>query len=130
MLRDIVRNISNGNKDYEFNGTKVALIDERNEISGSYLGIPQMNIGIRTDVMIRIPQKLALDYGDIGVLYGNLLDNAIGRDLSLAGTRRLVTFGIKLHGVNLLGLTDMLTRRSSCTSAISCQAMAAICIDC
>lgn len=32
---------------------------------------------IQTDISIRIPKKMQLDYGDIGVLYGNLLDNAI-----------------------------------------------------
>ena len=47
LLRDIVRNLSNGNKRYGFNGTKIALIDERNEISGSYLGVPQMDVGDR-----------------------------------------------------------------------------------
>lgn len=32
---------------------------------------------IQKDISIRIPKKMQLDYGDIGVLYGNLLDNAI-----------------------------------------------------
>ena len=39
ILRDIVRNISNGNREYGFSGVKVALIDERNEIAGSCMGI-------------------------------------------------------------------------------------------
>lgn len=33
--------------------------------------------GIEMDIQIQIPKKISLDYGDIGVLYGNLLDNAI-----------------------------------------------------
>lgn len=32
---------------------------------------------ITVDTVIRIPKEMKLDYGDIGVLYGNLLDNAI-----------------------------------------------------
>ena len=51
ILRDIVRNISNGNREYGFKGVKVALIDERNEIGGSCMGIPQLDVGIRTDIM-------------------------------------------------------------------------------
>ncbi len=47
LVRDIVRNLSNGNKKYGFRGMKVALIDERNEIGGSYLGVPQMDVGIQ-----------------------------------------------------------------------------------
>ena len=33
--------------------------------------------GIKVDSLILIPKQLEIDYGDIGVLYGNLLDNAI-----------------------------------------------------
>ncbi len=60
LIRDIVRNISNGNEKFGFSGTKVALIDERNEISGSYLGIPQMNVGIRTDVIETCPKDIGI----------------------------------------------------------------------
>ena len=60
LLRDIVRNLSDGNKSYNFNGVKVALIDERNEISGSYLGVSQLNVGIRTDVLETCPKDLGI----------------------------------------------------------------------
>ena len=60
LIRDIVRNLSNGNKEYEFKGIKVALIDERNEISGSYLGSPQMDVGIRTDIIETCPKNLGI----------------------------------------------------------------------
>ena len=60
LIRDIVRNLSNGNKEYGFRGIKVALIDERNEISGSYLGSPQMDVGIRTDIIETCPKNLGI----------------------------------------------------------------------
>lgn len=60
LLRDIVRNLSNGNKKYGFKGIKVALIDERNEIGGSYLGVPQMDIGIRTDIIETCPKDIGI----------------------------------------------------------------------
>ena len=60
LLRDIIRNLSNGNKLFNFDGLKVALIDERNEISGSYLGIPQMDIGIRTDIIETCPKDIGI----------------------------------------------------------------------
>lgn len=44
ILRDIARNISNFKK-------KIAIIDERSEIASSYLGVPQMDVGIRSDVL-------------------------------------------------------------------------------
>lgn len=48
MLRDIVRNISYG---ISCPPMKVALIDERSEIAACHVGIPQNDIGPRTDVM-------------------------------------------------------------------------------
>lgn len=60
LLRDIVRNLSNGNEKYNFKGVNVALIDERNEIAGSYLGIPQMDVGIRTDIIETCPKDVGI----------------------------------------------------------------------
>lgn len=50
ILRDIVRNLSDGVKSINFKGQKVVVIDERSEIAASFNGIPQMNVGLRTDV--------------------------------------------------------------------------------
>ena len=44
ILRDIARNLSDG-------GKKISIIDERSEIAASYFGVPQMRVGIRTDVL-------------------------------------------------------------------------------
>lgn len=55
LIRDISRNISNGFEN--FKGKKVSIIDERSEIAGCYMGIPQMNIGIRTDVLDNCPKS-------------------------------------------------------------------------
>ena len=49
MLRDLVRLISNGRGNMP--GFQVGIVDERSEIAGSYLGIPQNDVGIRTFVM-------------------------------------------------------------------------------
>jgi len=49
LIRDLARNISNG-----FNvikGKKVSIIDERSEIAACYNGNPQLDVGIRTDVL-------------------------------------------------------------------------------
>lgn len=49
LLRDLVRRISDGNEVSE--GKIVGLIDERGEIAASFQGIPQLEVGLRTDVM-------------------------------------------------------------------------------
>ena len=53
VLRDLVRNISN-------KGFTVSLIDERGEIASMYKGIPQNDIGLRTDVMDNVTKSLGM----------------------------------------------------------------------
>lgn len=55
MLRDLVRSFSSGNA--YGRGCNVGLVDERSEIAGSFMGIPQNDIGIRTDVMDACPKS-------------------------------------------------------------------------
>ena len=51
ILRDIARNISNGIGSMGICGRKVVVIDERSEIGACHFGIPQSDLGIRTDVL-------------------------------------------------------------------------------
>ena len=60
LLRDIVRNISNGIKVLGFTGKNVGVVDERGEIAAMYKGIPQNDIGIRTDVIDNMPKPEAM----------------------------------------------------------------------
>ena len=57
MLRDIIRNISNGIPEVNFYGKICGLVDERGEIAAMYQGIPQNDIGIRTDVIENISKS-------------------------------------------------------------------------
>ncbi|MEA4816467.1 MAG: stage III sporulation protein AA [Lachnospiraceae bacterium] len=54
LLRDIIRQISDDA------GKNVSVIDERSEIAGCYMGIPQRDIGQRTDVMDACPKALGM----------------------------------------------------------------------
>ncbi|MDI6602119.1 MAG: stage III sporulation protein AA [Thermoanaerobacteraceae bacterium] len=58
LLRDIVRNISNGGPGRP--GLKVGVVDERSEIAGCYNGVPQNDVGIRTDVLDCCPKDLGM----------------------------------------------------------------------
>ena len=51
ILRDIAQNISNGMYKINLSGKKVTIVDERSEIAACYNGVPQMNVGIRTDIL-------------------------------------------------------------------------------
>ncbi|EYE89691.1 stage III sporulation protein AA [Fervidicella metallireducens AeB] len=56
MLRDIIRVLSSGDRDFNIKGFKIGLVDERSEIAGCYLGVPQRDVGIRTDVLDACPK--------------------------------------------------------------------------
>lgn len=58
MLRDTIRQLSNGIG--KFKGKTIGVIDERSEISAMYRGVPQNNIGIRTDVLDNIPKNIGM----------------------------------------------------------------------
>lgn len=52
LLRDYIKKISN-----ETPGTSICVLDERNEISGMYMGVPTIDLGIRTDILSNCTKK-------------------------------------------------------------------------
>ncbi|MGQ9823414.1 MAG: stage III sporulation protein AA [Desulfotomaculales bacterium] len=56
LLRDLVRQISNGVPELNIPGLTVGLVDERSELAGCYRGVPQRDVGIRTDVLDGCPK--------------------------------------------------------------------------
>ncbi len=55
LLRDIIRQVSDGSRYAK--GRNVSVIDERSEIGGSYLGMPQNDLGERTDLLDACPKS-------------------------------------------------------------------------
>lgn len=58
LLRDLVRQLSNGTKDHV--GMAVGVVDERSEIGACYMGVPQNDLGIRTDVLDCCPKAIGM----------------------------------------------------------------------
>lgn len=54
ILRDIIRQISNGFSGLA--GRSVGVVDERSELGACYMGIPQNDLGLRTDVLDCCPK--------------------------------------------------------------------------
>lgn len=54
LLRDVVRIISDGSSTHP--GVSVGIVDERSEIGACYHGVPQNDVGMRTDVMDGCPK--------------------------------------------------------------------------
>lgn len=55
LLRDLIRQISDGNAYGK--GMTVGVVDERSELAGCFCGIPQNDLGMRTDVLDACPKE-------------------------------------------------------------------------
>ena len=60
IIRDLVNKISNGIPEINFKGLTITVIDERGEIAAMYRGIPQNDVGIRTDILDNIPKYIGI----------------------------------------------------------------------
>ncbi|ABX42885.1 stage III sporulation protein AA [Lachnoclostridium phytofermentans] len=60
LLRDVIRQLSDGEQDTKGGsyreGIPVGVVDERSEIAACYMGTPQNDLGIRTDVLDCCPK--------------------------------------------------------------------------
>lgn len=54
LLRDLIRQLSAGNENFQ--GYSIGVVDERSELGGSYMGIPQNDLGPRTDILDACPK--------------------------------------------------------------------------
>ncbi len=54
LLRDIIRQLSDGNS--SITGMNIGVVDERSEIGACYMGTPQNDLGIRTDILDCCPK--------------------------------------------------------------------------
>jgi stage III sporulation protein AA len=60
LLRDLIRQVSNGLTNVGLPGLRVAVADERSEIAACFNGQPQLDVGMRTDVLDGCPKSLGI----------------------------------------------------------------------
>lgn len=103
LLRDIIRNISNGIINH--NGINVAVIDERGEISATYKGIMQNDLGIRTDVINDIPKAIGMRMAIRSMAPRVIVADEIGSKEDVEAIKYAMCCGVKgaftAHGDNL-----------------------------
>lgn len=61
MLRDTIRQLSNGIEKLRLKGSNVGVVDERGEIASVYHGMPGLDIGERTDVLSNCPKYQGIE---------------------------------------------------------------------
>lgn len=60
ILRDIIRKISNGMPDIKFSPKTCGIVDERGEIASCFKGVPQNDVGMRTDIIENVSKSQGL----------------------------------------------------------------------
>lgn len=108
MLRDLVRNVSNGNTYGK--GMNVSVVDERSEIAGSYLGVAQNDVGIRTDVLDGCPKREGMMMLIRSMAPQVLAVDELGGDSDIQALQMASGCGCKLlatvHGSSLNGIKN------------------------
>jgi len=98
MLRDMLRQISD-------DGLTVGLVDERSEVAGSYRGIPQNDIGLRTDVLDGCPKAEGMVMLLRAMSPDVIAVDELGGKDDAAAVHAVLTAGVKLlctaHGNDL-----------------------------
>lgn len=103
LLRDIVRQLSNGSSNRK--GLTVGVVDERSEIAGCYSGIPQNDVGIRTDILDACPKAEGIMLLLRSMSPEIIAVDEIGRRDDIYAIEEILNAGIKLictvHGKTL-----------------------------
>ena len=111
LLRDITRQISHGDKNKNFSGKNVSIIDERSEIGGSFKGIPQMDVGDRTDILDNCPKSQGIMMAIRSMSPDVIVCDEIGTQKDMDSILMALNSGISLittiHG---FGIEDLYKR--------------------
>lgn len=116
ILRDLVRQISNGIPALKFAGQNVGLVDERSEIAGCYKGIPQKDVGERTDVLDGCPKAAGMMMLLRSMAPKVIAADEIGRKEDVDALEEVLNAGVKIlitaHGISPadLAVRPVLTR--------------------
>lgn len=94
LLRDITRLLSDGTKDIPPHN--VALVDERSEIAGSLLGLPQLEVGHRTDVLDAVPKAEGMMMMIRSMAPDIIVSDEIGNHADGLAVMEAVNSGIRL----------------------------------
>lgn len=105
ILRDIVRNISNGIQELSFTGKNCGLIDERGEIAACYRGIPQKDVGIRTDIIENVSKEKGIMMLIRSMAPEVIACDEIGSSQDVQAIEKAVISGVKgvftMHGKSI-----------------------------
>lgn len=104
LLRDLIRNLA-GDQRFNF---KVGVVDERSELGGCYKGIPQLDLGYRSDIIDACPKKDGIIMMIRSMSPHIIATDELGKKDDVEALEYAITAGVKVlttvHGKNLVDL--------------------------
>lgn len=111
LIRDMARNLSNGIEPLKLKGKKVCVVDERSEIGGCYNAVPQMNVGLRTDVLDNCPKSEGIMMAIRSMSPEIIICDEIGTNKDMESILMAINSGVSvittIHGY---GIEDLYNR--------------------
>ncbi|WP_203361991.1 stage III sporulation protein AA [Bacillus sp. REN10] len=105
LLRDVARVAASGDQAINISAVKVGIVDERSEIAGCVKGIPQLDVGTRTDVLDACPKAEGMMMMIRSMSPEVLIADEIGREEDGQAVAEAMNAGIALmatvHGTSL-----------------------------
>ncbi len=105
IIRDVIRQVSNGIPSLNFTGKNVSLIDERGEIASVYDGIAGLDVGVRTDVMSNINKAEGMKMMIRSMAPDIIATDEIGKEEDIYAIKDAILSGVKviftMHGDSL-----------------------------
>lgn len=109
ILRDLIRSLSSGSKEYKFKAINVGIIDERGEISALFRGIPQNDIGTKVDILENVSKSIGMKMIVRSLAPKVVVADEIGSHEDIEAINYVVCSGVKgiftSHGSNMQDLT-------------------------
>ncbi|MCG8401257.1 MAG: stage III sporulation protein AA [Firmicutes bacterium] len=111
LLRDIVRLASNGLPGINYAGRTVGVVDERSEIAGCHRGAPQMDVGVRTDVLDACPKVQGMMMLLRSMSPDIIATDEIGRMEDIAALEEVYNAGVRIIvTIHASSLQDLFNR--------------------
>lgn len=109
LLRDLIRQISSGARGKP--GVSVGVVDERSEIGACYMGVPQNDLGVRTDILDCCPKEKGMLMMIRSMSPGVIAVDEIGSSGDIDAIKYVINCGCRLiatvHGSSI---EDICTR--------------------
>ncbi|MDI6709686.1 MAG: stage III sporulation protein AA [Thermoanaerobacterales bacterium] len=111
LLRDAVRQLSDGIPALGFPGVTVGLVDERSEVAGCFRGVPQRDVGMRTDVLDACPKAEGMMMLLRALSPQVIATDEIGRREDVGALEEVLNAGVSILATAHAASVDELRRR-------------------